>query len=188
MKTIFLDRDGVINKNLDNDYVKSWAEFEFLANAKRAISRLTQNGYEIIVITNQAGVNKNLVSADMVEEIHCRMIDEISAAGGIIKKIYYCPHRQDENCECRKPKPGMLLQASQDYDIELDKAYLVGDSMRDIEAGASVGCKTILVVTGHGAKQISQRTTWKIQPDYIVEDLSSAVDIIINKSLRGQHD
>lgn len=188
MKVIFLDRDGVINKNLDNDYVKSWAEFEFLADSKRAISRLTQNGYEIIVITNQAGVNKNLVSSDIVAEIHRKMADEISSAGGNIKAIYSCPHRQDENCECRKPKPGMLLQASRDYDIELGKAYLVGDSMRDIEAGDSVGCKTILVMTGHGAKEISQREMWNRQPDYIAEDLSSAVDIILNKSLRGCHD
>jgi len=181
MKVVFLDRDGVINRNLDNDYVKSWADFEFLANAKDAISRLSKNGYEIIVVTNQACVNKNLVSSDIVEEIHRKMIDEISAAGGRIKGVYYCPHRQDENCECRKPKPGMLLQAALDYDIELSQTYLVGDSMRDIEAGASMACKTIWVMTGHGAKQISQRTMWKIQPDYIAEDLSSAADIILNK-------
>lgn len=151
MKTIFLDRDGVINTNPPNKgYVRRWSEFSFLPNALKAIRDLTENGYRIIVITNQAGIGKGLFSEDNLKDIHARMVTEITDAGGRIDAVYYCPHHPEAGCECRKPKPGMLRRAADEHRIELSSAYLIGDSTTDIEAGRRAGTRTLLVLTGHG--------------------------------------
>lgn len=179
-KTVFIDRDGVINKRLDGDYVKSWSEFEFLSKAKEAVRRLSNAVYDVIVVSNQAGINKGAVSASTVEEIHRLMLKKLSDAGGKVAAVYYCPHRPDENCDCRKPKPGMLLQAAVEHGIELRGSYLVGDSATDIEAGAVVGCRTILVMTGKGIQELERRDMWQVKPDYLALDLNAAVDIILS--------
>ncbi len=151
MKTIFLDRDGVINTNPPNKgYVRRWSEFSFLPNALKAIRDLTENGYRIIVITNQAGIGKGLFSEDNLKDIHSRMVTEITDAGGRIDAVYHCPHHPETGCECRKPKPGMLRRAADEHRIELSSAYLIGDSTTDIEAGRRAGTRTLLVLTGHG--------------------------------------
>lgn len=153
MKTIFLDRDGVINRNPPNwGYVRTWEEFDFIPNALNAIRDLTENGYRIVVITNQAGIGRGLFSEDNLKDIHSRMVAKITDAGGKIDAIYYCPHHPEAGCECRKPKPGMLIRAAHEHNIELPNAYLVGDSTTDIEAGQRVGATTFLVLTGHGKK------------------------------------
>lgn len=151
MKTIFLDRDGVINRNPPNKgYVRKWAEFTFIPNSRKAIRELTESGYRIIVVTNQSGIGRGLYSEEDLADIHARMVAEISKAGGTIDAVYYCPHRPDAGCECRKPKPGMLMRAAREHDIELSSAYLVGDFPTDIEAGKSVGMTAFLVLTGLG--------------------------------------
>ena len=151
MRTIFLDRDGVINRNPPNKgYVRRWSEFFFLPNALNAIRDLTENGYRIVVITNQAGIGKGLFSEDSLKDIHSRMIAEIRDAGGKIDAVYYCPHHPEAGCECRKPEPGMLIRAADEHHIELSRAYLIGDSTTDIEAGQRAGTRTLLVLTGHG--------------------------------------
>ena len=151
MKTVFLDRDGVINRNPPNKgYVRRWSEFAFIPNARKAIRELTQNGYRIIVVTNQAGIGRGLFSEADLKAIHARMVSEITETGGRIDAVYYCPHAPDAGCACRKPKPGMLIRAKCEHNIELSNAYLIGDSTTDIEAGQRVGAKTFLVLTGHG--------------------------------------
>jgi histidinol-phosphate phosphatase family protein len=151
MKTIFLDRDGVINRNPPNKgYVRKWAEFTFIPNARKAIRELSENGYRIIVVTNQAGIGRGLYSEENLTDIHSQMVAEISKAGGRIDAVYYCPHHPDAGCECRKPKPGMLLRAAREHNIELSTAYLIGDWTTDIEAGRRVGTTTFLVLTGLG--------------------------------------
>ena len=151
MKTVFLDRDGVINRNPPNKgYVRRWSEFSFLPNARKAIRELTQSGYRIIVVTNQAGIGRGLFSEEDLRDIHARMVSKITETGGRIEAIYYCPHPPEAGCECRKPKPGMLIRAVREHNIELSSAYLIGDSVTDIQAGQCLGTKALLVLTGHG--------------------------------------
>ncbi|MXV74595.1 D-glycero-beta-D-manno-heptose 1,7-bisphosphate 7-phosphatase [Candidatus Poribacteria bacterium] len=151
MKTVFLDRDGVINRNPPNmGYVRRWSEFSFIPNSRKAIRELTQSGYRIIVVTNQAGIGRGLFSEEDLKDIHSRMVSKITETGGRIDAIYYCPHHPKAGCECRKPKPGMLIRAVREHNIELSSAYLIGDSTTDIQAGRCVGTKALLVLTGLG--------------------------------------
>lgn len=151
MKTVFLDRDGVINRNPPNmGYVRRWSEFSFIPDALNAIRDLKENGYRIVVITNQAGIGRGLFSEDNLKDIHSRMVVKITEAGGGIDAVYYCPHHPEAGCECRKPKPGMLMRAAGEHCIDLSSAYLIGDSTTDIEAGQNAGTRTLLVLTGHG--------------------------------------
>lgn len=146
-KVIFLDRDGVINKKIPKDYVKKWKEFEFLTGALEAIAKLTKAGYEIYIISNQAGIGRGLMNEGALFEIHKNMEKEIEKHGGEIKGIYYCPHHWNDNCLCRKPKPGMLFRAAIERQIDLPSAVFVGDDERDIQAGIAAGCLTFLVKT-----------------------------------------
>lgn len=153
MRAIFLDRDGVICKNR-SDHVKSWAEFEFLPEAKESLVTLSRLNLPLIVVTNQAAIGRGLMTVELVEDIHQRMAAEITAAGGRIDRIFYCPHSPQEACPCRKPKPGMLQQAAAEMSLDLAHSYLVGDAATDIQAGQQVGCHNILVLTGRGTAQL----------------------------------
>ncbi len=145
-KVIFLDRDGVINKKPPKaDYVKNWNEFEILSGSIEAISILIKNGYDIYIISNQAGIARGMMTTDDLNEIHENMVNRIEKNGGKILGIYYCPHGWDEGCECRKPKPGMFFQAAREHHIDLTKAVFIGDDERDVEAGEAARVKTILV-------------------------------------------
>lgn len=143
-QVVFLDRDGVINKNR-NDYVKTWAEFKFLPNAPKGIKLLNDNGFKIIIITNQSVVGRGIITEKTLNRIHEKMLKELKEFGCIIEKIYCCPHAPSDNCDCRKPKPGMLLKAAKDFNIDLAKSCFIGDNGTDEEAGKRAGCKTYLV-------------------------------------------
>jgi D-glycero-D-manno-heptose 1,7-bisphosphate phosphatase len=153
MRAIFLDRDGVICENR-SDHVKSWQEFQFLPGAKSSLVTLSKLGPPIVVVTNQAVINRGLASAKVIEDIHKRMIAEVEADGGRIDRVIYCPHRPDEGCCCRKPEPGMLLQAAQELGLDLTRSYMIGDAATDLLAGQQVGCQTFLVLTGRGSQQL----------------------------------
>jgi len=145
-KVIFLDRDGVINKKAPKaEYVKSWAEFEFLPEAIEAMSLLAQNNYKIFIISNQAGIARGAMTEQDLKEIHGNMEKELEKHNVKIEKIYYCPHGWDDGCECRKPKPGMLFQAAREYGLDLSKSTFIGDDERDLQAGDAAGCRTLLV-------------------------------------------
>jgi len=151
---VFLDRDGVINKER-SDYVKNWQEFRFLPGALQAIASLTKAGFRIFVISNQSAINRGLASPEEVEEIHRRMKKEIERAGGVIEAILYCPHTPEENCECRKPRPGLLERGAKTYGLELERSYLIGDKLSDIGAGQAAGCHCVLVQTGIRGTQLA---------------------------------
>lgn len=153
MRAIFLDRDGVICENR-TDHVKNWPEFEFIPGARESIAALSRLGLPIVVVTNQALVGRGLASTQDIEDIHQHMIAELSAHGGRIDRVLYCPHRSEDNCGCRKPEPGMLLQAAQEMGINLTQSYMVGDAVTDLLAGRKAGCRTFLVLTGRGFQQL----------------------------------
>ena len=182
MSTIFLDRDGVINENRE-DYVKSWQEFRFLAGSREAIAKLTQAGHRIIVCTNQAAIARGHVSIETVEDINRRMIAGIAEYGGAIEKVYYCPHAKDENCMCRKPRPGMLLRARDELGIDLSDAVFIGDSMTDVRAGLAAGARSMLVLTGLGIEQFRNHHHEADGPFRITMNLKHATEVI----LQGSH-
>lgn len=149
-KVIFLDRDGVINKKPPRgEYVKSWEEFKFLPGSIEALKILNQKGYSIYLITIQAGIGRGMMTEEDLTSIHQKMKEELGENGTKIDGIYYCPHEMNENCECRKPKPGLFFQAARDHNIDLTKTVFIGDDeKRDLGAGKAAGCKTILVEPG----------------------------------------
>lgn len=148
-KCVFLDRDGVINKKAsEGDYIKNWGEFKFLPVVKKAIQRLNKAGFLVIIITNQQGIAKGLMTEEDLKDVHTKMVEELKRSGAKIDGIYYCPHDEKDNCNCRKPKIGMFLEAFKDFKdvgikINLNESYIIGDSEKDIIAGKTIGLKTI---------------------------------------------
>jgi D-glycero-D-manno-heptose 1,7-bisphosphate phosphatase len=176
--TIFLDRDGVINRNRpQGDYVKCWEEFEFLPGALRAITLLTKAGFRLLVVTNQACVGKGIVSWVMLQEIHARMVQEIASEGGRIEAVLCCPHLADAGCNCRKPAPGLLRYAHEKYGVDLKQAILVGDSSKDVQTAAAVGIPAIMVLSGLGG--IADLESASL-PGQLALDLGHAAQLILN--------
>ncbi|HVC12238.1 MAG TPA: D-glycero-beta-D-manno-heptose 1,7-bisphosphate 7-phosphatase [Burkholderiales bacterium] len=151
MKLIILDRDGTINHDSDQ-YIKSPAEWKPLKGSLEAIARLTQAGYRIVVATNQSGIARGLFDMTTLNAIHDALHRAVNQAGGRIDAIFFCPHAADSNCECRKPKPGMLREIAKRLNVSLDGVPVVGDALRDLQAAAAVGARPILVLTGKGRK------------------------------------
>ena len=144
--TLFLDRDGVINKKLEGKYVRNWEEFEFIPNVLSSISKLSNLFNRIIIITNQQGIGKGIMSENDLIILHQTMIEKIEKVNGKINKIYFCPHLETDYCNCRKPKIGMIEKAVRDFpEINIKKSYLIGDSPSDIKAGERAGLHTIKV-------------------------------------------
>ncbi|OGT44901.1 MAG: D-glycero-beta-D-manno-heptose-1,7-bisphosphate 7-phosphatase [Gammaproteobacteria bacterium RIFCSPHIGHO2_12_FULL_38_11] len=158
---IILDRDGVINFD-SVDYVKSPDEWIPIPGSIEAIAQLSKAGNTIVIATNQSGVNRGLFSLKTLEKIHEKLIRAVESFGGKITKIYFCPHAPDENCHCRKPKPGMLQQIQKDFTVKNTEMIYVGDSVKDFEVAQAVGCKFILVRTGNGKKTEKQLTKIKL--------------------------
>ena len=146
IETVILDRDGVINKET-GDFVKNLDEWQSIAGSPEAIAHLTNNGYPIFVATNQSGIARGLYSEDTLTQIHQRMLSQVRAVGGEIAGVFYCPHVDSDDCDCRKPKSGLLRQISQKHHIDLSKSIMVGDSIRDLQAGLSAGAWVALVST-----------------------------------------
>ncbi len=177
MKLVLLDRDGVINEESD-DYIKSEAEWVPIKGSLEAISRLCQAGYHIVVITNQSGIARGLLTIEDLHAIHQRMQKEVSANGGRIDAIFICPHKPDDNCDCRKPRPGMLHSVMDRLETELAGVPLVGDSLRDVQSAMVVGASPVLVRTGHGSRTIEQNP--HLENVAVFDDLSSFVDDLLD--------
>ncbi len=180
LETVFLDRDGVINRDSD-DYIKSWEEFEFLPGSLAALARLTAAGLRVIVITNQSAVNRGLITREGLAILHDRMRRAVQAGGGCLDDIFFCPHRPDENCTCRKPAPGMILAAAQKYGLDLSRCAMVGDSARDIGCGVRAGCHlTVLVTSGINPEVERHRLAAQgLSADHVAPDLNAAVDWLL---------
>ncbi|HYT47798.1 MAG TPA: D-glycero-beta-D-manno-heptose 1,7-bisphosphate 7-phosphatase [Burkholderiales bacterium] len=149
MKLVILDRDGTINHDSDN-YIKSPDEWRPIEGSLDAIARLTQAGYRIAVATNQSGIARKLFDTRTLFAIHDKLQRAVAQAGGRIDAFFFCPHAADSSCECRKPKPGMLLEIARRFNVPLEEVYVVGDARRDVEAAAAAAARPVLVLTGKG--------------------------------------
>ena len=152
--TVFLDRDGTIN--IEKNYLYRIKDWEWIPGAMEAIKLFNEKGFFVVVITNQSGIARGLYSEEDVDSLHNFVSQQIRSYGGKIDKYYYCPHypnHEEGNCYCRKPLPGMILDASRDLDIDLNRSWIVGDKVSDIQAGKNLNLRNILVLTGHGEKE-----------------------------------
>src|SRR3989338_7533561 len=152
MRAVFIDRDGVINKDPGGwttySYVTNWKDFYFLPGSLEALKLLNKKDIKAIVISNQAGVNKGYFSKKDLGNLTAKMLSEVSKSGGKIEEAFYCVHKDDDNCSCRKPKTGLLEKAASKYGIDVRATYFIGDSEADIIAGSRIGCKTIFLLSG----------------------------------------
>lgn len=156
-KLVILDRDGVINFESDN-YIRSPEEWIPIPGSLEAIARLSQQGFKVVVATNQSGLGRGYYDERTLARIHDKMTNAIGDAGGRLAGIFYCPHTPDQNCVCRKPKPGLITQIGHQLQLDTRKAPFVGDSIRDLEAARAGGCIPVLVKTGNGRKSLKKLT------------------------------
>lgn len=179
-RAVFLDRDGVINESR-RDYVKRWEEFRFLPGVLPSLRTLASSPFRVVIVTNQSAVGRGLMSHDVLEDIHRRMLERIVSAGGRVDAIYCCPHRPSDGCSCRKPRPGLFQQAATDLQIDLGRSYCIGDKPSDLQAGFRAGCQGILVLSGEGALSSIDR----LGGCPVVRDLEAAVDLILAREAAG---
>jgi D-glycero-D-manno-heptose 1,7-bisphosphate phosphatase len=149
MRLVILDRDGVINEDSD-EYIKSPSEWKPIRGSLEAIARLHRAGWRVVVATNQSGIARRLFDLDTLARIHQTMHQRVSASGGLIDAVFFCPHGPDDNCSCRKPRPGMLHDIASRLRIDLTGVPAIGDSLRDLQAAAAAGARPVLVKTGKG--------------------------------------
>ena len=181
---VFIDRDGTINHD-SPDYIKNRSEFKIIPGSIEAIRRLTLSGFTSIVITNQSALARKLISPSELDHIHAIMKAAIISGGGEITDIFFCPHLPNEGCDCRKPAPGLLLQAQDKYNIDLPMSIMVGDSAKDIECARNAGCgKAVLVKNGKDGAAEDMLKAKQIDADYTANDLFDAANwILANSSL-----
>jgi D-glycero-D-manno-heptose 1,7-bisphosphate phosphatase len=186
-KVVFLDRDGTINRD-SHAYIKSWEEFEFIPGSLEAIKEFTTNGFVNIVITNQSAVPRKLISLKDLEFVHNMMMQTVASSGGEVKDVFYCPHMPGDDCDCRKPEPGLIYQAQKKYGIDLTTAVMVGDSAKDIECARRAGCgRAVLVKSGKDDDVEDELKTRQMRVDYVAKDLYEAAEWIIEShSQTGQ--
>ncbi len=177
-RIIFLDRDGVINRELDG-YVTDWSKFEFLPDALESLKLLKENGWSVIVITNQSAIGRGYAAKEVIEEIMAKMISEVQAAGGDILDVFYCPHTPEDECICRKPKPDLFNQAAEKYGIDLSDKWYIGDKLSDVEAAKSASMKAILI---RGGKEVKGLSVSEDDAAAIVSDLAEAIEFIMADS------
>ncbi len=181
-RVIFLDRDGVINSD-SPAYIKSWAEFEFIPGSLSALRRLTAAGFTLIILSNQSAVNRGILKLETLLDIHRRLQADVAAAGGCITDIFFCPHRPEEGCACRKPLPGLLRKACNQHGIDPSQTIMIGDSVRDIECARNAGCRqALLVKTGNGLSAAATLRRRGIRVAYVAEDLRDAADWILHRT------
>ncbi len=174
---VFLDRDGTINEEVE--YLHEPDELRLLPGTAQAVRLLNQAAIPVILVTNQAGVGRGYYSEAAMHALHSELAVRLAARGAHLDAIYHCPHHPDENCDCRKPKPGMLLQAAAEHGIDLRRSFVIGDKMSDLEAGKRAGSHTVLVLTGYGRAERRAFQGRDFQPDHVGEDLLAVVRWIL---------
>lgn len=177
-RAVFLDRDGTVNEEMG--YINHPDRLIILPRVPEAIKLLKKYGFKVIVVTNQAGAAKGYFPVTLIEEIHQLLQSRLKAKNAELDAIYYCPHHPQANCPCRKPKPGLVYKAQADFDLDLNKCYVVGDRLKDIELGHNVGAKGILVLTGYGKGELKYiAPTHPLEPHFVAADLYEAAKWIV---------
>jgi len=176
MKLVILDRDGVINQDSDQ-FIKTPDEWQPIPGSLEAIAKLSHSGYRVVVASNQSGIGRGLLDMATLNAINDKMYKALAPLGGRIDALFYCPHPAEANCSCRKPKPGMFEDIARRFNISLNAVPSVGDSLRDMQACATVGCQPMLVLTGKGRKTLAAGDV--PANTQVFEDLAEAVRKII---------
>ena len=175
---IFLDRDGVLIENR-LDYIRDWSQVKIIPEAIHALSRTTFRNYKIVIITNQSAVGRGLILPESADEINRRLVDLIQHQGGKVDRVYMCVHKPDDDCSCRKPRPGLLLQATRELSLDLQRSWMIGDAWSDVQAGQRAGVRhTVLLRTGRGAEQLLQPCPAELAGHLVFDDLPMAFDAI----------
>ena len=178
---VFLDRDGTISEEVG--YLNDASQFRLFPFALGAIRRLNDAKLPVIVVTNQSGVGRGFFPEAMVHTVHEVMTQQLAAGGAHLSAIYYCPHTSDDECECRKPMPGLLRRAAGEHHIDLRRSFVVGDRYGDVELAHGTDGRGILVRTGYGEQDLREnRAAWPKQPDFVADDLAAAVDWILRQT------
>jgi D-glycero-D-manno-heptose 1,7-bisphosphate phosphatase len=176
---LFLDRDGVIIENC-SDYVRHWDDVRFIPQALEALASIRTNSLKIVVVTNQSAVGRRLIPLETALQINQRIIETVERQGGRIDGSFICPHAPQDNCDCRKPRPGLFYQAAQALTLDLGRSYLIGDALSDLLAGQAAGLrKTILVRTGRGAEQESLARPAELKPFLTFDTLADALAALL---------
>jgi len=176
--SIFLDRDGVLIENR-SDYVRDWSQVKIIPEAIHALSLATARNYKIVIVTNQSVVGRGLILLKAAQEINQRLINLIRDQGGQIDGVYMCPHKPEDGCSCRKPLPGLLLQAAKDLSLDLQRSWMIGDAWSDVQAGEAAGMRgTILLKTGRGTEQLLQARLEKVTGNLVFDNLPLAFEAI----------
>lgn len=189
-KAVFLDRDGTINE--EQGYVNHFSRFKLFDYSLPAIKILNDLGYKVFIVTNQSGLARGYFNESLLKKIHNDLLKKADKENARIEKIYYCPHHLDGaikkytlDCDCRKPKPGMILKAEKEFNISLSESYLIGDRYKDIQLAHSIELKSILVMTGYGLGEFTyQKKKWLKNPDFTCDNLLKAAHIISKNELQ----
>lgn len=177
-RAVFLDRDGTIGEEMG--YVNHIDRFRVFPYAAEAIRHLNEAEIPVIVVTNQSGIARNIFPESLVHEVHKKMVAELAAGGAWIDAIYFCPHKSEDACECRKPNPGLLERAAREHSLDLVASWVVGDRYADLEMAHAAGGRGILVMTGYGRGEYElHRSTWPRQPEALACNLGDAVRHIL---------
>jgi D-glycero-D-manno-heptose 1,7-bisphosphate phosphatase len=185
IKLIVLDRDGVVNKDSPS-FVKTPEEWIPIKGSLEAIARLSQAGYEVVIVTNQSGIGRGFFSADTLAKIHVRMVDYVQQHGGQIQSVLFCPHHPDDGCDCRKPLAGLYQQLADRLNINFSGVYSVGDSIRDLQAAKTAGARPVLVKTGNGKKtlkEIADNTHIDLDGTLVFDNLATFTDALLKQEV-----
>jgi histidinol-phosphate phosphatase family protein len=174
---VFLDRDGTVI--LDKNYLSSPERVKLYSYSAQSINKLRKAGFKIIIVTNQSGIARGMFGVKELKKVNKKFIDLLREQGAKIDGLYYCPHIDEDDCSCRKPKTAMVLKAAKEHNIDLKKSYTVGDSVRDYLLGYNCGAKGILVLTGHGKSQQKKIKSQKIKPLAVCKTMKQAAELII---------
>jgi D-glycero-D-manno-heptose 1,7-bisphosphate phosphatase len=182
---VFIDRDGTISEEVG--YINHLSRFQVYPWSAEAIRNLNLKGLKAILVTNQAGVARGYFEESLIHEVHRKLRDELKQSGAYLDAIYYCPHHPSVgkppyrlDCDCRKPKPGMLWRAANEFEIDMQHSFMIGDRYSDIELGQNAGIRSIFVLSGYGLGEYEyHRQDWKVQPDWVAKNLLEATEIIL---------